>query len=259
MIDYSALFLSHGAPTLAVEPSPTQRFLVSLGKELRRPRAILCISAHWDTSRPMLTGAAAAPIIHDFFGFPEALYALDYPAPGDPALADWLAAVLGQAGFDVGVDGTRGLDHGAWVPLSLMYPEAGIPVVQLSVQSALGPEHHLRLGRALAVLRRQDVLVIGSGGATHNLREFTGQGPDAEVPSYVQEFDQWLDDVVQEGRTDEALAYEGAPSGRRNHPTPEHLLPLFVAWGAGGGAGSGELLHKAFSYGILSMTAYAWK
>ncbi|MEJ2685916.1 MAG: class III extradiol ring-cleavage dioxygenase [Gammaproteobacteria bacterium] len=258
MIDYSALFLSHGAPTLAVEASPTQRFLEALGEELRRPRAILCVSAHWDTARPMLTGAAAPPIIHDFFGFPEALYALQYAAPGDPALAEWLASVLGQAGFDAGVDGTRGLDHGAWVPLSLMYPQADVPVVQLSVQSGLGPEHHMRLGRALAMLHRQGVLVIGSGGATHNLREFTGQAPDAEAPSYVREFDQWLDGVVKDGRRDEALAYQDAPSGLRNHPTPEHLLPLFVAWGAGGGEG-GELLNKAFSHGILSMTAYAWK
>ncbi|MGA7802426.1 MAG: class III extradiol ring-cleavage dioxygenase [Gammaproteobacteria bacterium] len=259
MVNCRSLFLSHGAPTLVLEASPTHRFLVSLGKALRRPRAILCISAHWETARPMLSGASMPPTIHDFFGFPQALYTRNYPAPGDPALADRVAARLQQAGYEAGVDRTRGLDHGAWVPLALMYPEADVPVVQLSVQPVLGAQHHLALGRELAGLREQDVLVLASGGATHNLREFAGQGLDAEVPAYVREFDQWLDGVVADGRAGEAAEYERTPWGARNHPTPEHLLPLFVAWGAGGAHTGGRVLHKAFNYGILSMSAYAWE
>lgn len=254
-----SIFVSHGAPTLLIEERPTLAFLKALGGMFARPRAVLCISAHWETSNPRLTGASRPETIHDFYGFPDVLYEANYPAPGNPELAERVALLLKNAGYDVEIDESRGLDHGAWVPLKLMYPEADIPVVQLSLQPHLGARHHLQLGQALRSLRADGVLVLGSGGATHNLSEFRGQPIDAAPPAYVQAFDSWLEDVVTHDREDELIDFEvQAPSARRNHPTYEHFLPLFVPMGAAGTGARGRKLHDAFTYGVLSMAAYAW-
>ena len=170
-----ALFLSHGAPTLAVEETAETRAWAALAAELPRPRAILAVSAHWDTDSPMVSTAARPATIHDFTGFPAELYAQRYPAPGDPALAARVVKLLGAAGLACGTDPERGLDHGAWVPLKWMYRAADIPVTQLSVQSRRGAAHHHALGKALASLRDDGVLVLGSGGIVHNLREIQWQ------------------------------------------------------------------------------------
>lgn len=251
-----SVFVSHGAPTLLLDGTPTRDFLQGLGSELPRPRAVLCVSAHWETARPRLTGGARPQTVHDFYGFPPALYEQRYPAPGDPALAEEVSALLQEAGFEAEVDEARGLDHGAWVPLKLMYPQADVPVVQLSLQTGLGTEHHLVLGRALKALRERDVLVLGSGGATHNLADFHRHALDAPPEGYALEFDAWLEQAIAEERTQALLHYERGPHGPRNHPTPEHYLPLLVAYGAGGG--SGRRLHAGFTFGVLSMAAYAW-
>ncbi|GMQ90073.1 MAG: class III extradiol ring-cleavage dioxygenase [Gammaproteobacteria bacterium] len=253
------IFVSHGAPTLLLEKGPTQDFLAGLGAMLPPPRAIVCISAHWETTNPRVTGAARPDTIHDFYGFPDALYRMRYPAPGDPALAARIAKLLQEAGFEVDMDESRGLDHGAWVPLMLAYPQADVPVVQLSIQIPRGTRHHLEIGKALAPLRAQGVLIMGSGGATHNLAEFRGQALDASPLQYVIEFDTWLENAIVTGDQCALLDYEGsAPSARRNHPTAEHFLPLFVALGATSEETSGRKLHGAFTYGVLSMAAYAW-
>lgn len=253
-----AVFVSHGAPTLLIDPGPTRDFLQRLGRSLSRPRAVLCISAHWEADHPTVTQASHPETIHDFYGFPEELYRVTYPAPGDPSLAGEVIRLLETAGFEVSASPARGLDHGAWVPLSLMFPEADVPVVQLSVQPALGSSHHVRMGRALQPLRDAGVLILGSGGATHNLREFRGQAIDVSSPDYVQAFETWLCQVVTTGQKGALLDYlVQGPDAQRNHPTAEHFLPLFVPLGAAR-RDEGRLLHRGFTYGILSMAAFAW-
>lgn len=250
------LFVSHGAPTLYLKPQATRSFLMGLGTALPRPRAIVCVSAHWTTITPLATMSAAPGTIHDFDGFPEALYAVRYPAPGDLPLAEDIIARLRRAGIPAAGDPNRGLDHGVWVPLGLMYPQADIPVVELSVQPQEDAAHHAAIGRALAGLRREGVLVVGSGNATHNLRTVHWETPDSPPPPHVAAFDAWLKEAVLAGREADLLDYaRQAPYVVENHPTPEHLLPLFVTLGIGGRP---RLLHDAFDLGVLSMAAFAW-
>ncbi len=253
------LFISHGSPMLALTDVPARDFLAGLGAVLPRPRAVLVASAHWETAQPEVNAVAVNETIHDFYGFPQALFAMRYPAPGSAPLAERVAGLLAGAGVACEVDRQRGLDHGAWVPLSLIYPAHDIPVVQLSVQTRLGPDHHLRLGRALTALAAEDVLVIGSGSFTHDLRRFRGQSADAPEAADVTEFAAWFDAALTAGRTDDLLAYRRlAPHAVQEHPTEEHLLPIFVALGAAGDGASAERLHASTNYGILRMDAYAF-
>jgi 4,5-DOPA dioxygenase extradiol len=172
-----SVFISHGSPMHALQPGAAGEAWRALGRRLPKPRSILIASAHWETSLPMLTGAAKPQTIHDFYNFPEPLYRLRYPAPGAPELAQRALALLKDAGIGGSIDATRGLDHGAWTPLLYAYPEADVPVVQISVQPALGPRYHLQLGKALRPLTDEGVLIIGSGHMTHNLRDWSrGQG-----------------------------------------------------------------------------------
>jgi 4,5-DOPA dioxygenase extradiol len=263
MSDWPSLFISHGAPTLLIEDSPTRSFLQRLGEWLGRPRAILCVSAHWETDEPAVTAGSHPETIYDFYGFPRALYEHVYPAPGDPELARKIRDRIAAAGMPARLDPNRGLDHGAWVPLSLMYPRADIPVLQLSVQPSRGPDHHLTLGRALQPLRGEDVLILGSGSLTHNLQDVMRRlrseseaDRNAVVP-WAAEFEQWVDGVLMTGDWDALARYRGlAPEAALAHPTVEHLLPLHAAAGAGGGPGAP--IHRAFAYGSLSMAAYAF-
>ena len=174
MTEHSSLFISHGAPTLLVEDSPARRYLSGVGKQFGSPRAILVISAHHHShgNSVAVTSNATPETIYDFSGFPEPLYEIAYPAPGDPELASQVVDRLNKAGFTASADASRGFDHGAWVPLHLMYPDADIPVVQVSINMQMSPRWHYDLGLALAPLRQEGILIIGSGGATHNLREF---------------------------------------------------------------------------------------
>lgn len=253
------LFLSHGAPTLPLSHAPATDFLHHLGATMPRPKAILVASAHWETARPEVTLVARNDTIHDFYGFPRPLYELRYPAPGDPVLAAHVQALLTEAGLPGTLDTTRGLDHGAWVPLLLAYPEADIPVLQLSLQTRLGPAHHLRLGAALAALRAEDVLVVGSGSWTHDLRRFRGQAEDAPEQPDVTQFANWMDQAVREGRVEDLLDYRRrAPHAADNHPTEEHLLPLYVALGAAGPTATAERLHSSGMFSMLRMDAYAF-
>ncbi len=252
-----ALFVSHGAPTLALEPGPTRGFLAQLGSGFERPKAILSVSAHWETAAPAVSRAQRPETIHDFYGFPEALYAMRYPAPGAPALAVRAAALLADSGFSVSADEERGLDHGAWVPLMLMYPHADIPVTQLAVQSRLGPGHHWRMGEALRPLRDEGVLIIGSGSVTHNLREFGRHAHDSPPPAWVSEFNDWLHERVAAGDREALLNYRClAPHAARNHPAEEHLLPLFAAAGAASPGIPPRRLHAAYTYGVIGMDAW---
>jgi 4,5-DOPA dioxygenase extradiol len=251
------LFVSHGAPTLPLESSAAHDFLEGVGAALDRPRAILAVSAHWETGQPAVSTTVQPETIYDFHGFPEALYRLRYPAPGAPQLAARVAGLLAASGMPARPDPQRGLDHGAWTPLILMYPQADIPVTQLSVQPQAGAEYHLRLGEALRPLRDEGVLILASGSVTHNLREFRAHHRDAQPPAWVTEFNEWLAAALLEGRHADLAAYRSsAPHAVRNHPTEEHLLPLFVAAGAGGTESNARRLHSSYAYGVIGMDAY---
>ncbi len=255
------LFLSHGAPYLAIADSPARDFLRTLPGLFEKPKAILVISAHWETAQPTVNAVETNATIHDFGGFAPELYAIQYPAPGSPPLSQRVAALLGEAGFTVQADPQRGLDHGAWVPLSIAYPAADIPVVQLSVQTHLGPAHHFAIGRALAPLRQEGILITGSGSFTHNLREFfrTPAGDRGE-PEWVSAFADWFDSALGASRTEDLLRYrELAPYAARNHPTEEHLLPLYVALGAAGEGSHASRLHSSSDSGVLRLDAYAFE
>lgn len=255
-----ALFVSHGSPMLAIEDSPARRFLQDLGRSLPRPRAILVASAHWESmGGPAVSLAPQPETIHDFGGFPPELFSLGYPAPGAPQLGEKASLMLEQAGYRVGRSPQRGLDHGAWVPLMLMYPDADIPVTQLSILRGAPPADHEHLGHAIAALRDDGVLVIGSGSLTHNLYEFRGGPIDAPVPGWVSEFGAWMADKLQAGDRAALRDYRTrAPSAVRNHPTEEHLLPIFVAMGAAGEGAVGRRLHSSHEYGVLAMDVYAF-
>jgi len=255
-----AIFVSHGSPMLAIEDAEARRFLQGLPDLLpERPRAILMVSAHWERLRPTVNAPVRNETIHDFGGFPQALFDITYPAPPSESLAKRVAELLSAGGMPTDIDTQRGLDHGAWTPLMLAWPHADIPVVQLSVQTRLGPEHHYRLGRLLAPLRAEGVLIVGSGSFTHDLSSFHISGGQIDAPEldWVNVFAEWMVAALKKGRISDLLDCRAlAPEAAHNHPTEEHLLPLYVALGAG--AEGANHLHSSTTYGILRMDAFAF-
>ena len=251
-----ALYVSHGSPMTALAPGRVGARLAELARALPRPRAVVVASAHWLTLRPQVGAAARPETLHDFGGFPQALFELRYPAPGEPALAHEIADLLAGAGLSVDVDPGRGFDHGVWVPLRLLYPDADIPVVPLSIQPALGPAHACAVGRALAPLRDAGVLVIGSGSLTHNLHDW--RGADTPEAPYVRPFTDWVEARMRDDDVDALLDYRRrAPFATRGHPTDAHLRPLFAAMGAAGDAGLGaQRIEAGIDLGILAMDLY---
>ncbi|MBO9352720.1 dioxygenase [Bordetella petrii] len=251
------LFVSHGAPTFALEPGRAGALLAALGQRRPAPAAILIVSPHWMTRGLAVTAAARPQTIHDFGGFPAPLYALQYPAPGDPALAARVAALLGQAGHEVSLDAQRGLDHGAWVPLLHMYPAHDVPVVQLSLPASLTPAQAWELGGHLAPLSRAGVLIVGSGSLTHNLYEFRQR--DGADEAYVRDFAEWARAAVRAHDREALVGYlEAAPQARRAHPTAEHYLPLLIAAGAAAPEADVEVLDGGITHGVLAMDAYVF-
>ena len=254
-----ALFVPHGAPTFALDPGEAGAALADFAREIVRPKAVLVISAHWDTDLPTFSAACRPQTIHDFYGFPQQLYAIRYPVCGAVAWAMEARTLLEEAGFAVVLDPQRGLDHGAWVPLRMMYPDASVPVVAMSVQSRLGPRHHYRLGRALAPLRDAGVLIVASGNLTHNLGHIgAGRPGNAISLDYVPAFQQWWRQRVEAGDIESLLDYRvQAPGAVEAHPTEEHLLPFFVALGAGGDRFVPQAVYSGVEYGMLVMDSYA--
>ena len=261
MTTFPTVFVSHGSPMVMLNKTPAHDFLAGFGRELGRPKAILIATAHFTTRRPVLTGDEHPEMIYDFGGFPKPLFEMKYPAPGSPELAIRGAQMLVEAGIDALPVAGRGFDHGTWVPLKLMYPDADIPVVQIAVQPDLGVEHHAAMGRALAPLREEGVLLIGSGSLTHNLYELS-RSPrviDAPVPDWVSSFGNWVTDRVEAGALDDVIAYrERGPHAAENHPSEEHFLPLPFAMAAAGENARGRRVHTSGEYGLLMMDAYAF-
>lgn len=251
------IFVSHGAPTLPLDDVPARAFLIELSRKLPRPNAIVVASAHWEADRPSITAGEAPETIHDFFGFPKPLYDLLYDAPGSPALAERVAALLRQAGHDPILDQSRGRDHGVWVPLMLTYPLADIPVIQVSILRRQSTHAHVALGEALAPLRGEGVLIVGSGGAVHNLRQLDWSGGPAQ--RWAKDFQDWLDQQVEGGNIDALVAYRTMiDAATMAHPTEDHFLPLLVALGAGKSDSIAKKLHGSFQFGSLSLAAYGW-
>jgi 4,5-DOPA dioxygenase extradiol len=256
------LFVSHGVPTLPLEQRvPAHTFLAGLGRQYPAPEAVLCISAHWNTPRPAVNAVMKPPTIHDFYGFPRELYGITYPAPGDADLARRVAGLVAAAGISCDTDTGRGLDHGAWVPMMLMYPDAGIPVVQLSIQGHLDPARHLALGDAIAPLRYEGVLVIGSGGAVHPLGDPTvALGDGMPTDAWAVAFNDWLNRAVTTGDRKSLVRYrELAPSAVHAQPYPDHFMPLPVALGAAGPHAKGTIIHQSWYWGNLGMGAYEFR
>ncbi|TDQ80817.1 4,5-DOPA dioxygenase extradiol [Dongia mobilis] len=255
------LFLSHGSPTMPFDNVPARDFLMRLGSRLPRPQAILCVSAHWEAALPSITASRAPATIHDFHGFPDALYDLQYDVPGDPELAARIAAMLEAGGINALQNSERGLDHGAWSPLMLIYPQSDIPVLQLSLIQRGSPLDHIAVGRLLASLRREGILLVASGGAVHNLRAVEWNGR-AAPPDWAQDFDCWLQAAIASGDLGVLADYRRqSAAAPLAHPTEEHLMPVFVALGAAAGTADkapGRQIHASFTFGSLGMAAYAW-
>lgn len=253
---FPLLFVSHGAPLFAIEPGLAGPRLAELGRELPRPDAIVILSPHWMTRGEVNVTASTAPeTIHDFGGFPDELYQLRYPAPGAPILAAHIVKLLQAAGWTSRLDHQRGLDHGAWVPLMYLAPDADIPVVQVSMPARLDTHQAWKLGEALKPLRDMNVLIVASGSLTHNLYEF--RGATREGADYVKAFAAWTAQTLRAGQTDQLLDYrQQAPSAERAHPTDEHFLPLLIALGAAGERYDTRVLEGGVSYGVLAMDSY---
>jgi 4,5-DOPA dioxygenase extradiol len=257
------LFISHGPPDLLVTDCPSQKFLQMLGKKMPAPSGIIVVSAHWQCDQLTISNNEWPRTVYDFGpGFNEALYRMDYPAHGSSEIVDEIQDCLNRQSIDSQIVHDQGLDHGAWIPLKLMYPKADIPIVQISLMKEESATTHWRTGRALASLRLKNYLLIGSGSITHNLKDamesFTTKEAIA-TPDYATTFCQWLDRQVQTRRIEQLLDWLNmAPESRRVHPTDEHFLPFFFALGAAGPDWQGKLEHQSFLYSTIGMGAYSF-
>lgn len=251
------LFISHGAPTFALEPGLAGANLTALGRTLPRPEAVLVVSPHWMTRGLRVATTAHPETVHDFGGFDPALYEIRYPAAGHPHLAQRALELLRAAGLDAQDDPHHGLDHGAWVPLLHLYAQADVPVFQVSLPTMFDEDAAWALGRALASLTQEGALIVGSGSLTHNLHDvFAGDG--REQP-YVAEFVSWVHEAVHAGDGDRLRhALRDAPNARRAHPTTDHFLPLLVAAGAAPMEGHWRVLEGGIDYGVLSMDSFVF-
>ncbi|TPG72734.1 DODA-type extradiol aromatic ring-opening family dioxygenase [Pseudomonas arsenicoxydans] len=251
---FPSLYISHGSPMLALEPGASGPALARLAAELPKPKAIVIVSAHWESNELLVSGNPQPETWHDFGGFPQALFDVQYPAPGNPQLAAEVVELLKAADLPARIDAKRPFDHGVWVPLTLMYPQADIPIVQVSLPTHGGPALQTRVGHALASLRAHGVLLIGSGSITHNLRELDWHAGPESVEPWAKSFRDWM--IEKLAADDEATLHDyrqQAPNAVRNHPSDEHLLPLYFARGAGG---EFSIAHQGFTMGALGMDIY---
>ncbi|OAN52195.1 dioxygenase [Paramagnetospirillum marisnigri] len=254
-MDIATLFVSHGSPMMVLDETPARDFLKGLGGRIGKPRAVLAVSAHWQTLEPALGFAAWPDKINDIYGFPPELYQMRYEPPGAPEVAARAADLLGEP---VRRDPGAGIDHAIWSVMSLIWPDADVPVVPLSVLRGPGAREHWELGRRLRPLVAEGVLVMGTGAATHGLEDYFRRPAGGPVEPHVQEFTDWLARTAEAGLTESLLNYRRlAPEAGRNHPTEDHLMPFFVALGAASG-GKARRLHHSVDSGILAMDAYGF-
>ncbi|WP_248595477.1 dioxygenase [Candidatus Accumulibacter phosphatis] len=261
-----SLFVSHGAPSFAMEPGLAGPRLTALGRELPKPRAVLIVSPHWMTPRPQVGMVERPRTIHDFGGFDPALYEIDYPVAGHPQLARRTLDLLQEAGWSPRADERRGLDHGAWVPMLYLYPAADVPVFQVSLPSRLDADSAWTFGQALAPLADDGVLIVGSGSLTHNLNEVRGaHGPHGQHghhghdEAYVAEFAAWVREALVAGdstRLRQTLAL--APYAQRAHPTAEHFWPLLVAAGAAATSLPATVIDGGITHRVLAMDSFVF-
>lgn len=247
------LFVSHGAPTLALDPGKVGLAWQAIGHQLERPDAIVVVSAHWETTHLAVTHARHPGMIYDFYGFPDALYRLQYAPPGAPELAEEIVRLAGDYELECSLDESRGLDHGAWVPLMHLFPQADIPVIQLSLLHTGDTHRHHRVGEMLAGLRDRNILIVTSGSLTHNLRYFGQAAIDGPIMPFVDTFRRWAHHKLKENDQGALLGIAHAPEVGRNHPSAEHLTPLLVALGAAGPDCEVELVDLGVQYGMLAM------
>ena len=254
------LFVPHGAPTFALDSGAAGLAISKLAKEFPTPRAVLSISPHWETAVPTVGKSVQLATIYDFYGFDERLYQIKYPATGCPELAGEVQKLLKQHSIESNEDSERGLDHGAWIPLRQLFPDANVPIVPLSLQTHKGPEFAYKLGQALAELTENGVLLIASGNLTHNLGDYRhARTQGGKTPEYVQNFADWLQSMLIKGDVDSLLNYRNtSQDGVRAHPTEEHLLPLFVALGAAGKNAKPSAFYRGISDYVLAMDGYVF-
>jgi 4,5-DOPA dioxygenase extradiol len=258
------VYFSHGGGPLPILGDPGHRamnaFMAALPARLERPQAIVVVSAHWEERAATLLGAARPPMLYDYYGFPPAAYQIVYPAPGAPELAKEITGLLADNGLPSRIDASRGFDHGHFIPLKMMYPEADIPAIQLSLLAGLSPEAHLALGAALRGLKDRNILVVGSGFSFHNLRAFSFDGAEDRDPAN-DAFQDWLIETCtgplsQAERERRLIRWEEAPNARYCHPREEHLLPLHVCIGLA--QETGELVFDGFIAGKRAV-AFLWR
>ncbi len=254
-------FISHDDPNQVVNKNHSSyKFLNKLAKSISKPKAILCISAHWERSKATISGADKLETIHDFYGFPESFYQLDYQPPGNPALANEIKELLVAQGIASQIDSKRGIDHGAWCVLMPLFPNADVPILQLSINPNQSAKKHFELGEALRPLREKGVLIIGSGTMTHNLSEWRrGFTYDMPIEPYAKAFRDWVSEKIENQHYEQLVEYKDkAPYASRCHPTPDHILPLFVAAGAAVEADQARLIDDSYIYGSFSMASFKW-
>lgn len=250
-------FISHGAPSFAIEQDELSDYLANLGQSLNNVKAILVVSPHWQTKKLEVMTTAKPATIHDFYGFPEELYSLQYPAAGSPSLAKKVIDLLAQHGIHSTENSSQGYDHGAWVPLIHLLPKHQLPVFQVSLPVNFNPQITLDLGKALKSIRDDGVMIIGSGGLTHNLYELKTK--ESKPEDYILDFVSWMDDKVTSRDFEQLVNYRIlAPYSKRAHPTDEHLLPLYLALGASDENEELKIVENEIYYGILSTKSYFW-
>lgn len=261
MPTFPSLFISHGAPNLGLRDLPVRDFLAGLGDMYQKPEAIISVSAHFETKGTAVVTDPNPEMIYDFRGFEPELYEVKYAAPGHPELAEKVCDLLSAAGVPVSKMAKRGFDHGTWAPLSLVFPQADIPIVQVSIDPDEAPAFHHKLGQALSSLPSQNIAIIGTGNITHNLPALfrKGQDPhlDANIRGWVDQFLDWFSSQIESGNVDNLLNYrENAPFAAENHPTDEHLLPIYVALGAAGAKQKARKIHASYDFDFLAMDAW---
>ena len=262
MTTMPSLFISHGGPNIVLSDIEARHFLETLPEHLPRPKAIVLVSAHFETNGVVVVTDPAPEMIYDFRGFEPELYKMVYPAPGEPELAARVVALLEKAGMAPCTIGKRGYDHGAWTPMMLAYPGADIPIVQVSIDPTRDAAWHYRLGQALEPLRAEGILLIGSGHITHNLRAFFpamrhGKAVEPELIAQVDAFTGWFAEKLAAGDVATLLDWKRqAPFPAENHPTDEHLMPIFFALGAAGQGAHGERIHASKVLGFFAYDSY---